>query len=70
MRHVADRPGHDRRYALDSSKARRAGLGAAHAFDDGLAETVAWYRARESWWRPRQAASSPRTTSANTPTAD
>lgn len=50
---VPDRPGHDRRYLLDSSKIRRElGWAPTVTFDDGLAETVAWYSANESWWRP------------------
>jgi len=49
---VADRPGHDRRYALDSSKLRGLGWRPEVAFDDGLAATVAWYRENEWWWRP------------------
>jgi len=52
VRHVTDRPGHDRRYALDSSKARALGWSPQVEFANGLAETVAWYRAREDWWRP------------------
>jgi dTDP-glucose 4,6-dehydratase len=49
---VKDRPGHDRRYALDSSKAHRElGWRPAVSFEDGLATTVAWYRAHEPWWR-------------------
>ncbi len=52
VRHVTDRPGHDRRYALDASKARALGWTPRVAFDAGLAETVAWYRTREDWWRP------------------
>jgi dTDP-glucose 4,6-dehydratase len=50
---VADRKGHDRRYALDDSKLR-AELGYAPRldFETGLAETIEWYRANESWWRP------------------
>jgi len=49
--HVADRPGHDRRYAIDASKAR-AELGWAPriAFEDGLARTVAWYLENRGWW--------------------
>ncbi len=49
---VADRPGHDRRYAIDCAKARDA-LGYAPRFDfaTGFAETVAWYLANEPWWR-------------------
>jgi dTDP-glucose 4,6-dehydratase len=49
---VADRPGHDRRYSLDTSKLRAIGWQPRHAFDRGLAETVAWYRENERWWRP------------------
>jgi dTDP-glucose 4,6-dehydratase len=52
VRHVTDRPGHDRRYALDASKARALGWSPRTDFTNGLAETVAWYRAREDWWRP------------------
>jgi dTDP-glucose 4,6-dehydratase len=52
VRHVTDRPGHDRRYALDSAKARAVGWSPRVDFANGLAETVAWYRAREEWWRP------------------
>ena len=49
---VADRPGHDRRYALDSGKARALGWKPAHDFPSALAATVEWYRSREDWWRP------------------
>ena len=50
---VADRPGHDRRYLLDSSKIRvELGWTPAIGFEEGLAETVAWYAAHEAWWRP------------------
>jgi dTDP-glucose 4,6-dehydratase len=49
---VADRPGHDRRYALDSAKVHALGWKPAHAFDASLAATVEWYRAHETWWRP------------------
>ncbi len=53
VRHVADRAGHDRRYALDSAKAARAGLGAAHAVRGrAWRRRWRWYRERESWWRP------------------
>jgi dTDP-glucose 4,6-dehydratase len=52
VRHVADRAGHDRRYALECSKARALGWSPRVGFDAGLAETVGWYRAREPWWRP------------------
>jgi dTDP-glucose 4,6-dehydratase len=49
---VKDRPGHDRRYALDCHKIRGSGWKPAHAFGEALAETVEWYRAHETWWRP------------------
>ena len=49
---VADRPGHDRRYALDTTKLRPLGWQPQVPFEDGLAETVAWYRENEWWWRP------------------
>jgi dTDP-glucose 4,6-dehydratase len=51
VRHVADRPGHDRRYALDSSKLRTLGWTPAHSFDGGgLEQTVGWYRDNRDWW--------------------
>ncbi len=49
---VRDRPGHDRRYALDTAKLRRTGWSPAVPFADGLRQTVDWYRANEWWWRP------------------
>ena len=52
VRHVVDRPGHDRRYSLDSSKARALGWAPRRDFESGLRETVAWYRENEAWWRP------------------
>lgn len=53
VRHVEDRPGHDRRYALDSSKLQGLGWRPRHSFDaTGLAETVAWYREHRDWWEP------------------
>lgn len=54
--HVADRKGHDRRYALDISKAaRELGYAPQTAFTDGLAATVAWYRDHRGWWEPLRA---------------
>jgi len=50
--HVADRPGHDRRYAVDCSKLRALGWSPRVPFDEGIARTVEWYRVNESWWRP------------------
>ncbi len=52
VRPVADRQGHDRRYALDSSKVRALGWEPQIPFADGLAGTVEWYRQNEWWWRP------------------
>jgi dTDP-glucose 4,6-dehydratase len=48
---VEDRPGHDRRYAMDGSRLAALGWRPATAFEDGLAATVDWYRANEAWWR-------------------
>jgi dTDP-glucose 4,6-dehydratase len=50
---VPDRPGHDRRYLLDSSKLRHElGWQPEISFEDGLDSTVAWYRANRDWWEP------------------
>jgi dTDP-glucose 4,6-dehydratase len=50
---VADRPGHDRRYAIDPSKTERElGWAPEETFESGMAKTVTWYLAREDWWRP------------------
>ena len=52
VRHVADREGHDRRYAISSSKAHALGWRPTVEFERGLEATIAWYRENESWWRP------------------
>ncbi len=49
---VADRPGHDFRYAVDSSHLRGLGWAPSHSFDTHLGHTIDWYRRREDWWRP------------------
>jgi len=49
---VADRPGHDRRYSLDTAKLQSLGWRPRESFEEGLAKTVAWYRDNERWWRP------------------
>jgi dTDP-glucose 4,6-dehydratase len=51
VRHVVDRPGHDRRYSVDCAKANALGWTPARDFERGLSDTVDWYRAHESWWR-------------------
>ena len=52
IRFVDDRPGHDRRYSLDAGKLARLGFRSETPFEEGLEETVHWYRDREDWWRP------------------
>jgi dTDP-glucose 4,6-dehydratase len=53
VRHVEDRPGHDRRYSVDSTKLQGLGWAPQHSFDTGgLAETVEWYRENREWWEP------------------
>ena len=52
IRPVADRPGHDRRYALDTTKLKRLGWQPDIPFDRGLAAAVDWYQRNEWWWRP------------------
>lgn len=52
IRPVADRPGHDRRYSVDTTKLRGLGWTPVADFADGLRDTVAWYRDNAWWWRP------------------
>lgn len=52
IRHVEDRPGHDRRYALDVSKLRALGWDNQYACAEAVEKTVLWYRDNEWWWRP------------------
>jgi dTDP-glucose 4,6-dehydratase len=49
---VRDRPGHDRRYALDTTRLRQLGWEPRMSLQDGLAGTVRWYQERQDWWRP------------------
>ena len=51
IRKVADRPGHDRRYALDVGKIKGLGWHSRHAFEQALEQTVKWYVDNEWWWR-------------------
>jgi dTDP-glucose 4,6-dehydratase len=50
IRHIEDRPGHDRRYCLDSSKVRALGWTPEHAFEAALEKTVRWYVDNRWWW--------------------
>jgi dTDP-glucose 4,6-dehydratase len=52
IRPVKDRPGHDRRYSIDSKKVRQLGWTPKHPFGKALEATVAWFREHEAWWRP------------------
>lgn len=53
VRYVTDRAGHDRRYSVDWSKAAdRLGYRPAIGFDEGLADTITWYREHRAWWEP------------------
>ena len=53
IRHVEDRKGHDRRYALDDGKLRALGWAPRHSFGEGgLPETVEWYTTNRAWWEP------------------
>jgi dTDP-glucose 4,6-dehydratase len=49
---VADRPGHDLRYSVDTAKVRALGWKPQKSFEEALDATIAWYRANEAWWRP------------------
>jgi len=49
---VPDRPGHDRRYLLDSSKLRKLGWSEEIGWDEGIAQTVRWYAENRDWWEP------------------
>ncbi len=50
--HVRDRPGHDRRYALDTTRLRALGWQPRISLERGLSDTVAWYATNQAWWRP------------------
>lgn len=52
VRHVADREGHDRRYAIDTAKSRELGWEPQVPFESGLRSTIEWYQQNEAWWRP------------------
>jgi dTDP-glucose 4,6-dehydratase len=48
---VKDRPGHDRRYAVDTAKIQKLGWKPRHSFAQGIKKTVEWYVGHEEWWR-------------------
>ncbi len=50
--YVADRPGHDRRYSVDTTRIRGLGWAPERDLDEGLAGTVGWYRDHPGWWEP------------------
>jgi dTDP-glucose 4,6-dehydratase len=52
IEHVPDRPGHDRRYAVNSAKLRALGWSPTVPFEQGVTRTIEWYRANGAWWRP------------------
>ncbi len=52
IEYVKDRPGHDFRYSLDSSKLKSLGWRPEYSFEQGLQDTVEWYTANEWWWHP------------------
>jgi dTDP-glucose 4,6-dehydratase len=52
IRNVDDRPGHDRRYSLDTGKLRALGWAPRHEWEDGIRATVDWYRDNRDWWEP------------------
>jgi dTDP-glucose 4,6-dehydratase len=63
VEHVTDRPGHDRRYSIDSTKIRGLGYRPEVDFERGLAEVVRWYAENEHWWRPLARREGPRVVS-------
>jgi dTDP-glucose 4,6-dehydratase len=52
LEYVPDRAGHDRRYAIDTSKLQALGWRSRHTFDQALERTVRWFVENEAWWRP------------------
>lgn len=52
IEHVKDRPGHDRRYSLDSTKLRALGWQPRFEFEEAMAKTVQWYKDNRQWWQP------------------
>jgi dTDP-glucose 4,6-dehydratase len=53
--YVPDRPGHDLRYSVDTTRIGWLGWAPQHSFEEALDRTIDWYRANERWWRPLKA---------------
>jgi dTDP-glucose 4,6-dehydratase len=51
VEHIADRPGHDLRYAVDWTKLKKLGWAPEYDFDRAIRETVRWYQQNEWWWK-------------------
>ena len=51
IQYVEDRPGHDRRYSLDTTKLKALGWRSRHTFPEALAKTIKWFIENEWWWR-------------------
>jgi len=51
IEHVKDRPGHDRRYALDSAKIKKLGWKPKYSFEKAIKETIEWYKNNQDWWK-------------------
>jgi dTDP-glucose 4,6-dehydratase len=52
IEYVKDRPGHDKRYALDSNKAKALGWAPGDGFPENILNTIKWYKNNETWWKP------------------
>lgn len=51
IEHVKDRPGHDKRYALDSTKIKKLGWKPKHSFEKAIKQTIEWYKNNQDWWK-------------------
>jgi dTDP-glucose 4,6-dehydratase len=67
VRRVPDRPGHDRRYALDGARLRALGWAPRVSFEEGIGRTITWYAEHRDWWSPSSGATGRTTTARSTP---